>query len=220
MKVALFDFDRTIYKYETFTLLMRFLENHPTYQKRYKKFMRRLMPMYLMYKAGLTPEKKMRKKAMEIYLRTFEGATEDELRTYFRELGEEMGGDFNEEVLRRLHWHHEQGHKVLVISGAFDLMLEEVLKDFPIDSKLGTNVPLQNGRLEKVTELAHVHERQKIVRIEQDLQGIDVNWEESYAYGDSIYDVDVLGLVGHPVAVQPDDALKAYAKENGWEVLG
>lgn len=219
MKVALFDFDRTIYRYETYTLLMRFLQNHPIYSKRYKKFMRRLMPVYMMYKLGMTPEKKMRKKAMEIYLRTFEQATEEELRQYFRDMGEQMKGDFNEEVLRRLHWHHEQGHRILVISGAFDVMLQEVLKDLPVDALLGTRVPLQSGKLQKVNELTHVHERQKIIQIEQDLQAYDVSWEESYAYGDSIYDLDVLNLVGNPVAVQPDEDLQAYAKKEGWEIL-
>lgn len=219
MKVALFDFDRTIYKYETYSLLMRFLQNHDVYGKRYKKFMRRLMPIYLLYKMKMTTEKTMRKKAMEIYLKTFEGASEAELRSYFREMAEEMSGDFNQEVIDRLNWHHEQGHRVLVISGAFDIMLDEVLRDLPIDAKLGTEVPLANGMLTKVTELSHVHERQKIVRIEENLKEVDVDWEESYAYGDSIYDIDVLGLVGYPVAVQPDADLKAYAKEQGWEII-
>lgn len=217
--VALFDFDRTIYKHETYTLLMRFLQSHEVYGKRYKKFMRRLMPVYLLYKMNMTPEKTMRKKAMEIYLKTFEGSSEQELRAYFREMAEEMAGDFNTEVIERLHWHHEQGHRILVISGAFDVMLDEVLKDLPVDSKLGTQVPFRDGHLLKVTELSHVHEKQKLVRIEEDLQGVEVNWKESFAYGDSIYDIDVLGLVGHPVAVQPDKELKSYAYEQGWEII-
>ncbi|WP_342527066.1 HAD-IB family hydrolase [Chryseomicrobium sp. FSL W7-1435] len=219
MKVALFDFDRTIYKHETFTLLMRFLQRHEQYGNRYKKFMRRLMPVYFLYKVKMTPEKTMRKKAMEIYLKTFEGLSELELRAYFQEMAREMADDFNQEVINRLNWHHQQGHRVLVISGAFDVMLDEVLKELPIDEKLGTQVPFENGKLVKVRELSHVHERQKLVRIEESLEGVEVNWEESYAYGDSIYDVDVLDLVGHPVAVQPDVELKRYAKEQGWEII-
>lgn len=219
MQVAIFDFDRTIYRYETFRLLMRFLENHPTYGKRYKKFMRRLMPVYLLHKVNMLPEKTMRKKAMAAYLKTFEGVSEQNIRVYFQEMAVEMKEDFNEEVMKRLLWHHEQGHRVLVVSGAFDVMLEEVLAHLPVDAKLGTKVEFTNGQLEKVRELTHVHEKQKLVRIEEDLKGLDINWQSSYAYGDSIYDIDVLGLVGHPVAVQPDEDLKEYALANGWEII-
>ncbi|WP_034285039.1 HAD family hydrolase [Schaalia suimastitidis] len=48
-------------------------------------------------------------------------------------------------------------------------------------------------------------------------QGWDLN--ESWAYSDSITDVPLLELVGHPVAVNPDAALAKVAKERGWEMM-
>jgi putative phosphoserine phosphatase/1-acylglycerol-3-phosphate O-acyltransferase len=42
---------------------------------------------------------------------------------------------------------------------------------------------------------------------------------ESYAYSDSIYDVPLLRAVGHPVAVNPDPRLWAYASLRGWETV-
>jgi HAD superfamily hydrolase (TIGR01490 family) len=38
------------------------------------------------------------------------------------------------------------------------------------------------------------------------------------AYSDSINDIPLLSLVGHPVAVNPDSALRAEAKAHGWEI--
>ena len=38
------------------------------------------------------------------------------------------------------------------------------------------------------------------------------------AYSDSINDIPLLSLVGHAVAVNPDSALRAEAKERGWEI--
>jgi hypothetical protein len=38
------------------------------------------------------------------------------------------------------------------------------------------------------------------------------------AYSDSINDIPLLSLVGNPVAVNPDSALRAEAKTRGWEI--
>jgi HAD superfamily hydrolase (TIGR01490 family) len=41
----------------------------------------------------------------------------------------------------------------------------------------------------------------------------------SYAYSDSVTDLPMLELVGHPRAVNPDRALRRAARERGWPVL-
>ena len=44
MRVAIFDFDGTIYAEETFTLLMKHLKEHPIYHSSYKRFYRAIAP--------------------------------------------------------------------------------------------------------------------------------------------------------------------------------
>jgi phosphoserine phosphatase len=46
-----------------------------------------------------------------------------------------------------------------------------------------------------------------------------MDYAASYAYADSISDLDLLRMVGHPVAVYPDAPLAALARERNWEVL-
>ena len=41
----------------------------------------------------------------------------------------------------------------------------------------------------------------------------------SYGYSDSVSDLPMLELVGHPVAVNPDGALEAVAHQRGWPVV-
>jgi hypothetical protein len=48
-------------------------------------------------------------------------------------------------------------------------------------------------------------------------EGIDL--ARSYAYSDSITDLPMLELVGHPVAVNPDRPLLRIARERDWEVV-
>ena len=46
-----------------------------------------------------------------------------------------------------------------------------------------------------------------------------INLKQSYAYADSFTDKEVMELVGHPIAVNPDKRLKKYAKEKGWKII-
>jgi hypothetical protein len=41
----------------------------------------------------------------------------------------------------------------------------------------------------------------------------------SYAYSDSESDLPMLRIVGHPVAVNPDQELARVARKEGWEIL-
>jgi hypothetical protein len=47
-------------------------------------------------------------------------------------------------------------------------------------------------------------------------EGLDL--DKCSAYSDSINDVPLLSLVGHAVAVNPDSALRAEARDRGWEI--
>ncbi len=47
----------------------------------------------------------------------------------------------------------------------------------------------------------------------------NVSLSESYAYSDSIYDLPLLGAVGHPVAVNPDARLMVIAMARRWPVM-
>ena len=47
----------------------------------------------------------------------------------------------------------------------------------------------------------------------------NINLSDSYAYSDSISDLPMLSIVGHPVAVCPDFRLKQTALQHDWAVL-
>ena len=42
---------------------------------------------------------------------------------------------------------------------------------------------------------------------------------ESWFYSDSHNDLPLLGRVTHPVAVDPDAALRAHAAQHGWKII-
>src|SRR3954451_8901697 len=46
-----------------------------------------------------------------------------------------------------------------------------------------------------------------------------IDLAESYAYSDSLSDLPMLEAVGHAVVVNPDPALAAIAKREGWQTM-
>jgi len=70
------------------------------------------------------------------------------------------------------------------------------------------------GRLDG--ELMHGAAKARAARDLAARTGIDL--DRSYAYGDSLNDVDLLAAVGHPCAVNPEPRLRRLAKASGWDV--
>lgn len=219
MKLAIFDFDGTLYKKETFTLLMNYLKSHPTYGSRYNRFYRSILLPYISYKVRLYPEEKMKANLMHKYLKTFKGLTKEQLHTYFAEVAKEMEKDMNLEVISRMKKHAEDGYYIMIVSGAFTPLLQTIAEDLPVDHIIGTEVPLSNGMFDDRIPIDHVHANRKTELIHSFLEGKSVDWENSVAYGDSFSDVVVLQLVGKPVAVCPDERLRKIAQEKNWEIL-
>jgi len=219
MRVAIFDFDGTLYPQETYTLMMNYLKEHPVHSSKYKKFYKALMKPYLAYKMKLYPEGKMKAKSMQIYLNALKDLSQEELEAYFIEMSHGMSKDLNQTVVERLKKHLIDGDHVLVVSGAFSTMLNEVTKEYAVHQVIGTEIPYSNGSLDTANEIFHIQGIRKNMMIDQALDGYDIDWENSTAYGDSISDISVLELVGNPVAVRPENRLRTIAEERKWEIL-
>lgn len=219
MRVAIFDFDGTLYPQETYTLMMNYLKEHPVHSSKYKKFYKALMKPYLAYKMKLYPEGKMKAKSMQLYLNALKDLSQEELEAYFIEMSNGMSKDLNQTVVERLKKHLIDGDHVLVVSGAFTTMLNEVTKEYAVHQVIGTEIPYSNGSLDTANEIFHIQGIRKNMMIDQALDGYDIDWENSTAYGDSISDISVLELVGNPVAVRPENRLRTIAEERKWEIL-
>ncbi|MEO8163085.1 MAG: HAD-IB family hydrolase, partial [Ilumatobacteraceae bacterium] len=59
----------------------------------------------------------------------------------------------------------------------------------------------------------------KLVAVQTWATQHDVSLSESFAYSDSIYDLPLLGAVGHPVAVNPDARLAVIAATRRWPIM-
>lgn len=219
MRVAIFDFDGTLYAEETFKLLMNHLKEHPIYKSKYKHFYKSIFPPYIAHKLKLYPTSKMKEYSMHLYLEAFEGLSSSEMEAYFKELKDEIQKDFNREVISRLQNHQSENIHTLLVSGAYTQFLHCVTEGISFNQITGTDIPYKENKVDTTIRIKHVNGTRKTKSILQALEGQQIDWKNSYAYGDSYSDLPVLELVGNPVAVKPEDKLRNLAKERGWEII-
>ncbi|MDN7241556.1 HAD-IB family hydrolase [Planococcus sp. N028] len=219
MRVAIFDFDGTLYSKETFQLMMDHLKNHPEHSARYRQFFRAILPPYIGSKLKIYPEKKMRERSVQAYLAALETFSQHDLEKYFGEIAAKMHDDMNLSVVERLKQHVANEDYVMLVSGAFTPLLHAVTKQLPIKTIIGTEIPYKNDILDHKSPISHVQGPLKTEKIKQALEGQQIDWANSYAYGDSHSDLPVLELVGHPVCVHPEPRLRTVAEKRKWEII-
>lgn len=219
MRVAIFDFDGTLYEKETFHVLMDHLKNHPVYHTNYNKFMRWMVPRYIGYKMKVYPVEKMKERSMQSYLEAIDDMSRDELITFFEEVSKKMKSDFNPVVVEKLNEHIKNGLRVMIVSGAYTQLLDAALDELHFDDVIGSEIPFKEEFVDKEKTIYHINGTRKNDSIHEALSGIEIDWPNSFAYADSLSDLSVLELVGNPVAVHPEKGLRTVAQERGWKII-
>ena len=119
----------------------------------------------------------------------------------------------HEDVIARLARHAEQGAQVHIASSVYQPAVEAFAKRIGAQA-IGTPVEFVDGQVRIATELVASEKK-----IEQVLSRLGVE-RVDFAYGDSALDIPLLEHADHPVAVYPEDKLRAVARERGWEIIG
>jgi HAD superfamily hydrolase (TIGR01490 family) len=131
---------------------------------------------------------------------------------------EEMAGRIWPGTLALARLHLDTGQRVWLVTATPVELATIIARRLELSGALGTVAESEDGvytgRL--VGEVLHGEAKAAAVRALADREGLDL--ARCSAYSDSINDLPMLSLVGRPVAVNPDSALRAEAKQRGWEV--
>jgi HAD superfamily hydrolase (TIGR01490 family) len=122
------------------------------------------------------------------------------------------------EALAIMEGHRAAGRKVVVISASPEEIVRPLCRYLGIDDIVATRAAVDDeGNYTGELELyAYGPGKADAMRSLAQEEGIDL--QASYAYSDSITDLPMLEVVGHPVVVNPDAELAAIAEERGWEM--
>ncbi len=119
-------------------------------------------------------------------------------------------------AVQAIRAHRRNGTRVILLTGALDFVVEPLrpLADEVICARLAEFDGEFTGALEETPiagEARSAHMRHWALE-----NGVDL--ADCWAYADSVSDLPMLAAVGHPVAVNPDDALRSEASKRDFAV--
>jgi HAD superfamily hydrolase (TIGR01490 family) len=123
-----------------------------------------------------------------------------------------------EEALDLIREHQAAGRRVFIVSASPEEIVTPLAQYLGVDEAISTRACLdEHGRYTGEVEFYAYgpHKAEAILEV-ADMQRIDL--AASYAYSDSVTDLPMLEVVGHPVAVNPDRDLLRAARERDWEI--
>ena len=123
-------------------------------------------------------------------------------------------------ILTRVHFHKNEGHLLVLISGSVRYLLEPVIRDLEFDHLLCTDLEVgKNGLMTGKPEgLVCVDQNKKKLTLKLAVN-IGLDLENSYAYGNHQSDLPLLETVGKPHVVEPTIILEKIARQRSWPIL-
>ena len=170
---------------------------------------------YLLYKVGMLDVQAWTKKMMIGFEGREEGALADEGRRLF---GACIRDSIYPEAERLIRQHHDQGHAVAIVSGATRYIVEPVAEFLGVEHCLYTRLEIEDGLLTGRVLEPLCFDEGKIYWVRQFAEECDIDLARSYFYTDSVTDLPLLDLVGHPVVTNPDPLLYRTAVKRHWPV--
>lgn len=118
--------------------------------------------------------------------------------------------------------HLDAGDLCVMVTATNSFVTGPICREFGIPHLVATVPAQENGRFTGKPRGMPAFKEGKITRVNLWLEEMGLWWgafERSTFYSDSHNDLPLLGLVSDPVAVDPDDTLRAHAARHGWPIL-
>jgi HAD superfamily hydrolase (TIGR01490 family) len=209
---AFFDMDKTILSENSATLYMRYRYQRGEMSKR---DLLRGFSAYLQYKLGILDIRSWTIGMLVQFSGQSEKKLEQEAIVWVQEM---VVQTIYPEAERLVAEHLAESHVVAIVSGATAFVVRPIAARLGIEHILHTRLEVDNGLFTGRVIEPICFEEGKIYWLQQFIDEHGIDLAKSYFYSDSITDLPLLDLVGHPVATNPDPLLYRTAVKRRWPV--
>ena len=110
----------------------------------------------------------------------------------------------------------------VIVTATNSFVTAPIAREFGIDNLIATEPEQADGEFTGGVTGTPCFRDGKVKRVEEWLAARGqplASFARSWFYSDSLNDLPLLKSVTHPVAVDPDDTLRAHAGKHGWQIL-
>lgn len=196
-KLAIFDVDYTLTNRETLGEFFKFM-----LKKDPKLFIHvpKSLGAALFYVIGIFDAQQ----AKEHFLAFIDGIEEEKLQRIVKEFYEKrLVNIFYNDAIETIRKLKKKGYKIILISASAEFYLNELYNIKEIDKIIGTRFKVVNGRQTRKIEGYNCKGEEKVKRLLEYIkeENIDVDFQNSYMFSDSLSDSPLFQLVGHPYLI-------------------
>ena len=156
----------------------------------------------------------------DLLFKRYKGESEDRLRYLADELFEEMlKPNIFAGAPELIAKSRSLGLRQIVVTGAVDIMVKRLIDYLGVDDYVANRLEFVNGRAtgRLLPPVLASATKASWMRTYAEREGISLS--NSYAYTDSMSDLPMLSIVGHPAVVNPDMRLRTTAIHHDWPIL-
>jgi len=221
-RIALFDFDGTLVSSHLWSGLLKY------YLRKKEKlfsifcFLAGNLALTPFWKIGLIPTKKYYQRWGEDMARLMKGVDVERAKEIFSWMTDDyLLPTLKKSAFEKLKKHQQEGYLTVLTSGSFEELIKVFSNRLKIDFSIGTELEVVKNKFSGRIIPPLCFAQGKTEKVKQFLasKNIAIDFEESFAYSDSIFDLPMLELVANPVAVEPDKELLKIAKTRGWQII-
>lgn len=217
MKLVLFDLDNTLlsddsdFQWAQF-LISKGVVDREIYEARNQQF-------YDQYKAGTLDIFEF----LDFQLAPLARHAREVLDTWHREyMATVIRPVITQKARDLVNQHLAEDSITAIVTATNVFVTSPIAREFGIPHLIGTVPAQEGGRFTGKPRGTPAFQKGKIERVEAWLESMGLWWgafESTHFYSDSRNDLPLLELVSHPVAVDPDDTLRAHAESKGWPII-
>ena len=208
---AFFDIDGTIYREGLITELFKKLIKHELIDE--NNWANNVKPAFQSWVKRKGHYDDYLDRMVEIYIKSIIGLKRDHIELIAHLVIEQKGDRVYRFTRNEIMRNKLEGNRVIAISGSPYELVEEMAKKYEFDDFRGTvYVKDEDDRYtgEMIPMWDKVSKKKAIMEL---VEKYNLNLDECFGYGDTTGDLTMLGLVGHPFAINPTkgllDAIKA-----------
>lgn len=156
----------------------------------------------------------------EKFFRSYKGESEDRLHFLSEELFEQViKPSIFPGAIDLIERSRSIGLRQVLVTGALDITVAPLARHLRIDDWITNRLEFVDGfATGRLLPPVMVNAtKASWIRTYAEKEGLSLH--DSYCYTDSISDLPMLSVVGHPAAVNPDFRLRSAANQNNWPIL-